>query len=209
MKITTLLSAAVLSLSLAPALAQDKKMEPLPKVDRAVFDKMLSDAFSKAPELWQKRMALDETQRACSESKNVPSNEQANAILAREAANVKFPADGQFLGDIKEGLKVANTGTGNQFSDREGTYVGGNCYACHQMAPSEVSFGTLGPSLLGYGKTRKDEASIKETWKKIYNSQAVVACSNMPSFGHKGILSEKQMKDVMAFLLSPDSPVNK
>lgn len=205
MKITTLISAAVLALAVTPALAQDKAM----KVDRAAMDKMLADAFAKAPEAWQKRMVLDETQRVCSEARNIPSNEQANAMLEREAKNMKYPADGAFFGDIKEGYKVANTGTGNQFSDREGTYVGGNCYACHQMDPKEVSFGTLGPSLTGYGKTRKDDAAIRETWKKIYNSQAVVACSNMPSFGHKEILSEKQMKDVMAYLLSPESPVNK
>lgn len=209
MKFTIILSVAALSLSIAPAFAQDKKPEPLPKVERAVFDKLLADAFSKAPEAWQKRMVLDETQRVCSETKNTPSNEQANALLAREAANVRYPADGNFFGDMKEGYKITNTGSGNQFSDREGTFVGGNCYACHQMDPKEVSFGTLGPSLMGYGKTRKDEASIKETWKKIYNSQAVVPCSNMPGFGHKGILSEQQMKDVMAYLLSPDSPVNK
>ena len=72
-----------------------------------------------------------------------------------------------------------------------------------------MSYGTLGPSLTGYGKTHKDEASIRETWKKIYNSQAVVPCSNMPRFGAKAILTEQQMKDVMAYLLSPDSPVNK
>lgn len=206
MKITTLLSVAVLSFAVSPALAQDKKPAA---VNRAAMDKMLTDAFAKAPEAWQKRMVLDETQRICSEARNLPSNEQANALLEREAKNMKYPADGKFFGDIKDGHKVANTGTGNQFSDREGTYVGGNCYACHQMDPKEVSYGTLGPSLTGYGKTRQDETSIKETWKKIYNSQAVVACSNMPSFGHKEILSEKQMKDVMAYLLSPESPVNK
>jgi sulfur-oxidizing protein SoxX len=208
MKLKTLISAVLLAAAIAPGLAQDKKPEAA-KVDRAAFDKLLAEAFSKAPEVWQKRMVLDETQRACSETRNMPSNAQANAIIERESKNMKMPADGKFFGDIKEGLKVANTGTGSQFSDRDGTYIGGNCYACHQMDPKEVSFGTLGPSLTGYGKTRKDEASIRETWKKIYNSQAVVACSNMPSFGHKEILSEKQMQDVMAYLLSPDSPVNK
>jgi sulfur-oxidizing protein SoxX len=31
----------------------------------------------------------------------------------------------------------------------------------------------------------------------------------MPRFGHKGILTEAQMKHVMALLLDPASPVNK
>ncbi|MEO8136346.1 MAG: sulfur oxidation c-type cytochrome SoxX, partial [Betaproteobacteria bacterium] len=31
----------------------------------------------------------------------------------------------------------------------------------------------------------------------------------MPRFGHNGILTEKQIKDVVALLLDPESPVNK
>jgi L-cysteine S-thiosulfotransferase len=31
----------------------------------------------------------------------------------------------------------------------------------------------------------------------------------MPRFGHKGILTETQIKNVMALLLDPASPVNK
>jgi sulfur-oxidizing protein SoxX len=33
-------------------------------------------------------------------------------------------------------------------------------------------------------------------------------CSNMPRFGHFNLLTEKQMQDVMALLLDPNSPVN-
>ena len=205
---TIAFACAALALSLSPALAQDKSAPA--KVDRAVFDKMLADGFAKAPEDWRKKMELDETQRVCTETRNQPSNAQAAALMEREAKTIKFPADGKFLGDMKAGHKVANPGTGGQFTDKPGTYVGGNCYACHQMDPKEVSYGTIAPSLTGYGKARKqDEATFKEVWTKIYNSQAVVACSNMPSFGSHGILSEQQIKDVMAYLLSPESPVNK
>ena len=31
----------------------------------------------------------------------------------------------------------------------------------------------------------------------------------MPRFGHKGILTEQQIKDVVALLMDPESPVNK
>ena len=44
---------------------------------------------------------------------------------------------------------------------------------------------------------------------KVYNSEAYLACSNMPRFGHKGILTEQQIKDVVALLMDPESPVNK
>jgi sulfur-oxidizing protein SoxX len=31
----------------------------------------------------------------------------------------------------------------------------------------------------------------------------------MPRFGHKGILNEQQIRDVVALLMDPSSPVNK
>jgi len=48
----------------------------------------------------------------------------------------------------------------------------------------------------------------RDTFAKIYNSEAFLACSNMPRFGHKGILTEQQIKDVTALLLDSASPVN-
>ena len=129
MTIKTLIAGAALALAATSAFAQDKPVA----VDRAAFDKLLADGYAKAPEDWRAKMVLDETQRICTETRNHPANAQAAAIAEREAKDVKFPADGQFFGDIKAGLKVANTGTGSQFSDAPGTYVGGNCYACHQM----------------------------------------------------------------------------
>ncbi|MEK9815845.1 MAG: sulfur oxidation c-type cytochrome SoxX [Limnobacter sp.] len=99
---------------------------------------------------------------------------------------------------------------GFQFSDKEGTAAGGNCYACHQLAPQELSYGNIGPSLYQYGKLRgNSEEIMKYTWAKIWNSHAYNACSNMPRFGAEGILTETQLKDVMALLMAPDSPVNK
>ncbi len=130
--------------------------------------------------------------------------------MARELAKVVYPADGKFLGDWKSGAKIANNGRGGQFSDKPGTVAGGNCFACHQLDPKEVSFGTLGPSLAAYGRERKyDAAAIKYAYTKIYNSQAVVPCSNMPRFGTNKVLTEQQIKDVLAYLFDPESPVNK
>jgi len=42
----------------------------------------------------------------------------------------------------------------------------------------------------------------------LWNARAYNACSNMPRVGHNGILTEAQIKDVMALLLDPQSPVN-
>jgi sulfur-oxidizing protein SoxX len=123
--------------------------------------------------------------------------------------NVRQPADGKYLGDWKEGEKIAQNGRGMQSSDTVGGINGGNCYACHQISKQEISFGNIGPSLYNYGKIRgSSEEMLKYTWGKIYNAQAYTACSNMPRFGHSGILTEAQIKDVMALLLDPASPVN-
>ena len=43
---------------------------------------------------------------------------------------------------------------------------------------------------------------------KIWNGKTFNACSNMPRFGHMGLLDEKQIANVMALLLDPKSPVN-
>ncbi len=129
-----------------------------------------------------------------------------------EAANLKtliYPPDGLFLGDWKEGEKIAQLGVGKQFSDDPTKPSGGNCYACHQLDPKEISYGNLGPSLYQYGKLRGNTQAIqKYTYGKIYNSNAYSACSNMPRFGHSGILTAEQIKHVTALLLDPESPVN-
>lgn len=178
--------------------------------DPALVDRYIKSTFGKAPPEWQARIEPDETLKACNAyHNNVPSAE-ADKIVARELARVVYPADGKFLGNWKEGAKIANNGRGGQFSDPPGTVSGGNCYACHQMEQKEVSYGTLGPSLTNYGKDRKfDPEEIKNAYTKVYNSQAVLACSNMPRFGVNKVLSEEQIKDIVAFLFDPESPINK
>ena len=44
---------------------------------------------------------------------------------------------------------------------------------------------------------------------KIYNAQAAYPCSNMPRFGTNKVLTIEQIKDLVALVMSPDSPVNK
>src|SRR5204863_5880755 len=99
---------------------------------------------------------------------------------------------------------------GGQFSDDANTEAGGNCYACHQMEKQELSFGTLGPSLTGYGKERGyAPEAIKNAFTKIYDSQAVLACSNMPRFGANKVLTEKQITDLVAFWFNRKSRANR
>jgi sulfur-oxidizing protein SoxX len=159
------------------------------------------------------RLNQSELQQACSDAslnnKDLPKDVRER-LEKQQMATIRYPADGKFLGDWKAGERVAQAGVGLQWSDNEKTVNGGNCYACHQLSPQEVSFGNIGPSLKGYGKLRgNSEAVVKYTWGKIWNTHAFNACSSMPRFGDAGILTETQIKDVMALLLDPNSPVNK
>lgn len=157
------------------------------------------------------RLDQSELQRECSAYAQSPMPKAlAEKLEKAELAKVKYPADGKYLGDWKKGERVAQTGRGLQYSDNEKTVNGGNCYACHQLTKQEMSYGNIGPSLQNYGKLRGTaEPILKYTWAKIWNSHAFSACSQMPRFGEAGILSEEQIKDVMALLLDPNSPNNK
>jgi sulfur-oxidizing protein SoxX len=179
-------------------------------VDSAVVERVVQGLFGHTPAVWQERIRQDETQKACSLYKNSPPADVAKAITEREEKNVTLPADGNFMGDWKAGEKLAQSGYGGRHTDDPKRPVGGNCYACHQLSKTEVSFGTMGPSLLEYGKIRKYKADdVKAAYVKIYNSQAVFPCSNMPRLGHSKHLSEQQIKDIVALLFDPESPVNK
>ncbi|HEX7558045.1 MAG TPA: sulfur oxidation c-type cytochrome SoxX, partial [Usitatibacter sp.] len=104
----------------------------------------------------------------------------------------------------------AQTGVGMQYSDDPAQPSGGNCYACHELTQAEVSYGTIGPSLRNFGKVRGFTPEMqKYAYGKVFNSEAFSACSNMPRFGEKGILTEQQIKDVVALLMDPQSPVNR
>jgi sulfur-oxidizing protein SoxX len=167
------------------------------------------------------RLVADEANRACSAAEVTGRALDAQQVRAIEAANLKtvqWPADGQFLGDWKQGELIAQSGRGLTWTDTATTATanGGNCYNCHQISKAEISFGNLGPSLYQYGKLRgvTDPASaaakpiVEYTWGKLWNSRAYNACSQMPRAGHKGILTPDQIRHVMALLLDPASPVN-
>lgn len=161
------------------------------------------------------RLTQDELQQACSDE-TPPSAETARRLEAAQLATVKWPADSAYLGDWREGEKLAQNGRGMTWSDSPGVPSGGNCYNCHQIAKAEIAYGTIGPSLHQYGRVRgvSDPAApaareiVRYTWGKLWNAKATNACSTMPRFGHAGVLTPAQIRDLMALLLDPASPVN-
>jgi len=172
---------------------------------------MLKASFKANGQAGLDRLDQDETQRVCSaQDGKAPSKEVAEKIEKLSLAMIKYPADNKLLGDWKNGEKIAQEGRGKQFSDDPAGPVGANCYACHQLAPQELSYGTIGPSLYQFAKLRGYGVDTQRyAYGKIYNPDAYAACSSMPRFGHNGILTEQQIKDVTALLMDPASPVNK
>jgi len=156
------------------------------------------------------RVNQDELQAACSKYvDNVPAKLKHKLEAEQEKA-VKWPADGKYMGDWKAGEKLAQSGRGMTWSDKPEDPAGGNCYNCHQLSAKEIAYGTIGPSLLHFGKTRGNTEEMQRyAYGRIYNAKAYNACANMPRFGHMGILTEAQIKDLVALLLDPESPVNK
>lgn len=156
------------------------------------------------------RVNQDELQSSCSKYLDkLPAKLKAK-LEAEQVQGIKWPADGKYMGDWKAGEKLAQSGRGMTWSDKAEDPAGGNCYNCHQLSVREIAYGTIGPSLLNFGKKRGyGEEMQRYAYGHIYNAKAYQACANMPRFGHMGVLSEAQIKDLVALLLDPESPVNK
>jgi sulfur-oxidizing protein SoxX len=214
MKVAVFLGAFAIVTVASAFEATGKKMNKESKDSKDVSQTIaqtIKESFNEKGIATLDRLDQTELQKACSDyaQKKMPPKLRKK-LEKQEFDAVKLPADGQYLGDWKEGEKIAQNGRGLQFSDDAKTVNGGNCYACHQITKAEISYGNIGPSLAQYGKLRGGATKevVDYTWRKIYSSHSVNACSVMPRYGAAGILTEAQLKDVMALLLDPQSPVN-
>ena len=170
---------------------------------------VLQDSFKPRGQAKLDRLDQDEVQADCTRYRGDPPKAESERIEKSQLATIRYPDSGKLMGDWRRGERIAQSGIGGQFTDALDRPAGGACYNCHQLSPGELSFGTIGPSLYGFGKLRgSSEAIQKYAYGKIYNSEAFSACSNMPRFGHKRILTEEQIADLVALLLDPESPVN-
>lgn len=208
---------ALLSLAIAsPVLAQSTPPDPPGGAYAQEAEKMFRASFraDNAKE-WMDRLDQDETMRTCGLYRDTPPRAVATPLEKANRETIRYPADGKLIGDWQEGEKLAAIGTGGHVGfiqpDPPGRVRGGNCYACHELAKKELAYGTIGPSLRNYGKkpSKNAEETIKRAYDKIYNSNALEACTNMPRFGLHGWLTPEQITHVVAFLLDPQSPVNK
>ncbi|MBU3557746.1 sulfur oxidation c-type cytochrome SoxX [Polynucleobacter sp. Ross1-W9] len=176
------------------------------------FESMMSSSFEAKGQAGLDRLVQDSAQKFCSNPANLDGGGDPKVrekIQSENMASIKQPSDGKYIGNWKNGEKIAQSGRGATWSDKAGSEIGGGCYNCHQIDPKEISYGNIGPSLTGYGKLRGySQEVVTYTWNRINNSKAYNACSNMPRFAHFKLLNEQQIQDVMALLLDPASPVN-
>lgn len=178
-------------------------------------EKMFRESFRKDnPSYWMRRLDQDETMKTCGLYRDNPPRKIGEKLEKLNRDTIRYPVDGKLIGDWKEGEKLAAVGTGGHIGfiqpDPAGRTRGGNCYACHELAKKEVAYGTIGPSLHNFGKIRGySEEIVKYAYDKIYNSNAFSACTNMPRFGLHNWLTPEQITHIVAFLMDPESPVNK
>jgi len=156
------------------------------------------------------RVNQDELQAACSKYMDDVPVDMKIKLEDEQLKTIKWPTDGNLMGNWKAGEKLAHSGKGMTWSDKAEDPAGGNCYNCHQLSSKEIAYGTIGPSLLNYAKKHgTPEKGQRRAYGRISNAKAYAACANMPRFGHIGILTETQIKDLVALLMDPESPVNK
>ena len=204
------LAAALASCSTAPSVAPgsggDHRGESA--ADMARVTSVLKANMHDRGQAKMARIELDDLQRLCNQYADNPPAEQAKRMEEAQLKAVRFPS-GSLIGDWKAGEKIAQSGRGMTWSDKPGN-SGGSCYNCHEISPREEAHGTIGPSLKGFARVRGNGPEIQRyVYGKIYNAKAYNACSQMPRLGYSGTLTEQQIKDVVAYLLDPASPVNR
>ena len=205
--------------------AQEKggKVKKQESVRQEEVRELMKSGFSNDPRFaW--KLNKDEAQKICSQ---YPSRESMPAsaiqkVIELSTSGISYPQWGIYWGDWKEGKKLVESPRGGRFasygfSDNPAD-KGGNCYACH-LIEKGMPGGTMGPNLYQYGKRwniTKENMNSPETIEKlrivyniIYNSWSAFPCSSMPRFGYHGSLSSNDVANIVAFLLHPESPVNK
>ncbi len=169
---------------------------------------VLQRDFQPRGQATMERVVQDGVQRVCTESNDRPPAALAKQLEADQLKTIAFP-EGSLMGDWKRGERIAQGGRGLTWNDKPGAGQG-SCYNCHQLSPEEISHGTLGPSLLGFGAKRGNGVEMQRyVYGKIYNAKAYNLCSNMPRLGYSGTLTPEQIKDLVGLLLDPASPVNR
>lgn len=186
---------------------------PDPATTRQIGENMVKASFISPPTLI-KRLEQDRSQQICSKIANAKlTQEEAAEVVKLARDSMQYPASGKLVGDWRIGSKLAHDGAGDRILRgklEKRKENGGLCQNCHALAPGEINVGNVGPSLTGYGVQRgNSEAIAKLTYERIYNGWAYMPCSNMPRLGANRHLTPEQITHLVAYLIDPQSPINK
>ena len=196
-----LLAAGLTALVFSPAVVADLSYQEVQSI--------IKRDFHPKGQAKMDRIEQDPVQLVCTQSGDKPPADVAKSLEGDQLAAIPFPS-GSLMGDWKKGASIAWSGRGMQWHENPKKPGGGGCYNCHEISAQRTSFGTIGPSLKAFGKKRGSGADAQRyVYTKIYNAKAYNLCSNMPRFGSSGTLTEEQIKDVVAYVLDKNSPVNK
>ena len=181
---------------------------------RAIAERAVQDGYPGMPQALTARAQQDAEQKICSRKPGEKlTAEEAARIVQAARATIRYPASGKLAGDWKVGERLVGNGAGLRVRGGRVEKVkenGALCINCHALDPREVNAGNLGPALTGYGAQRgNSDAVIKYTYEKIYNAWAYLPCSNMPRLGASQFLTPEQIAHVVAYLVDPQSPVNR
>lgn len=92
-----------------------------------------------------------------------------------------------------EGALNGNAEKGRQLAQARNS---GNCLACHAMKGGSQP-GTRGPDLSHYGNAGRSDA---ETYSMVHDMRTRNPDTLMPPFGTNAILSDPEIRDIVAFL---------
>jgi sulfur-oxidizing protein SoxX len=181
---------------------------------RQLAEKMVHDSFTAPAPALLKRLDQDRSQQICSKIAGAKlTQEEAAEVVKLSRASFKYPASGKLVGNWQRGEKLAHNGSGDRIARgklEKHKENGGLCQNCHALAPGEINVGNIGPALTHYGVQRGNSEPIaKLTYERIYNGWAYAPCSNMPRLGATGHLTPEQITHLVAYLIDPQSPINK
>ena len=198
----------------APALIAGCASYPDQATTRELAEKMVAESFSAPAPALLKRLEQDKSQQICSKiggAEFTPA--EADEVLKLARDSIRYPQSGKLVGDWKVGDVLAHDGAGDRIQGgklEQRKENGGLCQNCHALEPGEVNVGNVGPSLTGYGAQRgNSEAIAKYTYEKIYNAWAYFPCSHMPRLGATGHLTPDQVAHLVAYLIDPQSALNR
>ena len=154
----------------------------------------------------------DETMKQCSLHENSPPKPVADEIQKREKARIEYPADGKLMGDWKSGEKLAQSGYGLRFTDYPA--AAGQRRQLLRLPPADQGRGQLRhdrpePARTTARSGTSARPTPRRSTRRSTTRRRPIRARTCRGFGTNNVLTIEQIKDLVALVMSPDSPVNK